>query len=223
MTVFEPAKRKAPPIANRRFQAGLFIWTILSVLACVHPLVWFAPPHEKMTPYIYYVASVLWLPFGIRHARRYGLPYASMVLIAAGCTFAALLLTYVPRPYVVPQEWDSAVYAQLYGVVALAFLVILLAWVPFAVRHVRRYRLPWLTILLIAGAIGSTGSFVTAGHFVHNLIRDSSLAPVDSMLAAPFIQYGGAVAWHIIELTGLEGFPIAILTKLEAWSCCSLF
>jgi hypothetical protein len=222
MTTFEPAKRKAPPIANRRFHTGLLLWIMLSILARAYPLIWLAPPYEKLTPMIYILVSVMWIPFAVQHVERYGLPLSSIPLMAAGCGYTLLFLHYFLHPSYAYYDGTGlldAFYARLYpwGYVAMS-----LAWVPFAVRFARSYHLPRRTILLIAGGILSTGLFLSAGDYIIYLTDDYQLARVDAMLNSPIVQYAGYSTWYLIELTGLTGLPIAVLTKLEFCSCCTL-
>jgi hypothetical protein len=93
MTTFEPVKRKHHPGAVRRFQTGLFVWTVLAFLACLYPLIWFAPPYERLTPYIYFAASVMWIRFALRQLRRYDLTRLTIVLTLGALLSTGLFLT----------------------------------------------------------------------------------------------------------------------------------
>jgi hypothetical protein len=92
MMTAEKPKHKNIPGAVRRFQAGLFVWTLFVLVMTGEQefWLWLLPPYTHFTPFLYFGLSLLWLPFTLVHVWRSGLHVMTILLIVASIFITSL-------------------------------------------------------------------------------------------------------------------------------------
>jgi hypothetical protein len=86
-------KHKHAFYLHRRLHILLLVWLVVTFLAAFYPLIWLVPPYIQLTPFIYVLASLGWMPFVFQHIRRHGWRWLT-VLLMVGCLAGTVVVTH---------------------------------------------------------------------------------------------------------------------------------